>query len=215
MLPVINREHQMTLRISFKSVFAFVALLPICLFMGAAQSAAAELDPGPRASEAARHGAALAEANCALCHAVGIDGESTHPKAPPFWFMSHHREVDTIAKMLLEKSGPKHSDMPNFQITKKQANDLAAWIAWIQPVAHGKRLVQENCATCHAIGAVDESTHKEAPPFRTLSQFYPIEALEEAFAEGIETGHPDMPVFEVDIIDLQDMLAFIESIQTQ
>lgn len=202
---------------SFSNTVSHLASLtliaPLCILISTAQLNAAELNTGPRASEAVRHGAALAETNCALCHAVGIEGESTNPKAPPFWFMSHHRDVDTIAKMLLDKAGPKHSEMPNFTITEKQANDLASWIAWIQPVAHGKRLVQENCATCHAIGMEDTSSHKEAPPFRKLGEFYPIEALEEAFAEGIETGHPDMPVFEVDIIDLQDMLAYIESIQ--
>jgi mono/diheme cytochrome c family protein len=187
---------------------------PLAVMLGAVPLSAAELDPGPKASEAARHGEALAITNCAKCHSVAIEGESPHPKAPPFWFMSHHRAVDTIATMLLDKAGPKHSDMPNFTITQKQATDLASWIAWIQPIAHGKRLVEENCSACHAIGTTDTGSHKEAPPFRTLSQFYPIEALEEAFAEGIETGHPDMPVFEVDIIDLQDMLAYIESIQT-
>jgi mono/diheme cytochrome c family protein len=199
---------------TIKNLTSLTIALSSCLVIGSASLSAAELDPGPKASEAARHGAALAQTNCAKCHAVAIEGESTHPKAPPFWFMSNHRSVDTIATMLLEKSGPKHSDMPNFTITKKQANDLAEWIAWIQPVAHGQRLVQENCATCHAIGVDDTSPHKEAPPFRILSQFYPIEALEEAFAEGIESGHPDMPVFEAELIDLQDMLAYIESIQT-
>ncbi len=180
---------------------------------GQIHAGAEELSQGPKASESARHGAALAEANCAKCHAVGLEGDSTHPEAPPFWTLSERRPVETIANMLLNKSGPKHSDMPNFQITKTQAEDLASWISWIQPIAHGKRLVKENCSACHAIGTDDVGAHKEAPPFRTLSKFYPIDALEEAFAEGIETGHPDMPVFEVEPIDLQDILAYIESIQ--
>ncbi len=174
---------------------------------------AAELQPGDSANEAVRHGAALAEANCAKCHAIGIEGESTHPDAPAFWEMSERRDVETIAKMLIDQGSPKHSDMPTFQITDKQANDLAAWIAWVQPVAHGRRLISENCASCHSIEKVGDSPHKEAPPFRLLSSYYPIEALEEAFAEGIETGHPDMPVFDASILDLQDMLAYIESIQ--
>lgn len=195
-----------------------VRLSALCLasFLLAAMPFSAfgeELDPGPRASEAVRHGAALAEANCALCHAVGLEGDSTHPDAPPFWSLSARRPVDTIAEMLLTRASPEHTDMPTFVITQEQANDIAEWIAWVQPVAHGKRLVTQNCAACHAIGNDDDSTHREAPPFRNLSMFYPIEALEEAFAEGIESGHPDMPVFNVDIIDLQDILAYIESIQ--
>ena len=41
-----------------------------------------------------------------------------------------------------------------------------------------------------AIGASGESPHATAPPFRTLSQNYPIESLSEAFAEGILVEHP-------------------------
>ncbi len=79
--------------------------------------------------------------------------------------------------------------------------------------AHGKELVDLNCGRCHAVGEAGESTHPEAPPFRTLSARYPIEALEEAFAEGIVTGHPDMPQFEATPDQVADIVAYIESIQ--
>lgn len=59
----------------------------------------------------------------------------------------------------------------------------------------GRRLVESNCARCHAIGETDRSAHPEAPPFRGLWKRYPLDALDEAFAEGIYTGHPDMPEF--------------------
>jgi cytochrome c len=49
-------------------------------------------------------------------------------------------------------------------------------------VAHGKALVENNCARCHAIGQTDKSTHPNAPEFRTLSRLYPIESLEETLA---------------------------------
>lgn len=189
-------------------------LLTFSLAIPAAE--AQELEPLAEVTnvpEAVRHGAALAETNCATCHAVGLAGDSTHPEAPPFWNLSERRPVETIARMLLDGETPQHSDMPVFTITETQAHDIAAWIAWVQPVAHGKRLVEENCAVCHAIGADDESAHETAPPFRILSQRYPIDALEEGFAEGIESGHPDMPVFDADIIQLQDILAYIESVQ--
>jgi mono/diheme cytochrome c family protein len=210
-----NSAHPASSARSRPRIAPFLFLAFAALTLANPVALAEELDPGPRAPQAVRHGAALAEANCALCHNVGIDGESPHPKAPPFWSLSNRRPVETIAQMLLTQSSPKHTDMPTFEITEKQANDIAAWINWIQPVSHGKRLVSQNCSPCHAIGFDDESPHKQAPPFRNLSMFYPIEALEEAFAEGIETGHPDMPVFDANILDLQDILAYIESIQTQ
>ncbi len=72
---------------------------------------------------------------------------------------------------------------------------LGTALAQADDIAEGKSLVELNCARCHAVDRTSESEHADAPPFRTLSQRYPIDALEEAFAEGISTGHPDMPEF--------------------
>lgn len=80
-------------------------------------------------------------------------------------------------------------------------------------VAHGKALVEANCARCHAIGQTDNSPHPQAPEFRTLSKRYPIDALEEAFVEGIFTGHPDMPEFRATPQQVADIIAFIETLQ--
>ena len=67
----------------------------------------------------------------------------------------------------------------------------------------GEALLRDNCSRCHAIGPSDVSSHKQAPPFRDVILRYPAENLAEALAEGIVSGHPDMPVltFEVDQID--------------
>jgi mono/diheme cytochrome c family protein len=80
-------------------------------------------------------------------------------------------------------------------------------------VAQGQRLAEIHCATCHAIGPEGESPHPEAPPFRILSHAYPITALEEAFAEGIMVGHPDMPEFRLEPPQIDALLAYLESIQ--
>ncbi len=79
----------------------------------------------------------------------------------------------------------------------------------------GRHLAELNCTTCHAIGATGESRHPMAPPFRTLSRDYPVTALEEAFAEGILVGHPDMPEFRFTPAQIDDLLAYIESVQEQ
>jgi cytochrome c len=77
----------------------------------------------------------------------------------------------------------------------------------------GERLVTANCSRCHAVGRAGNSTHPEAPPFRTLGQRYPIEVLAEALAEGLSSGHPDMPEFRFEIDDVDAILAYLESIQ--
>ena len=80
-------------------------------------------------------------------------------------------------------------------------------------VDHGGKLAEVNCARCHGIGESDVSAHAEAPEFRTLSGRYPVEALEEALAEGIVTGHPDMPEFKATPKQIADIVAYLASIQ--
>ena len=77
----------------------------------------------------------------------------------------------------------------------------------------GEGLLTSNCARCHAVGRTGNSIHPQAPPFRTLGQRYPIEVLAEALAEGLSSGHPDMPEFRFEIDDVDAILAYLESIQ--
>ena len=79
-------------------------------------------------------------------------------------------------------------------------------------IANGKALIEENCSRCHGIGLTDKSPHPQAPEFRSLSKKYPIASLEEAFGEGIFTGHPDMPAFQMTPEQITGVIAYIESI---
>ncbi len=80
-------------------------------------------------------------------------------------------------------------------------------------LARGKALLERDCARCHAVGTTGASPHKQAPPFRTLGKRYPIESLEEALAEGIVSGHPDMPEFRYEPDDVNAIIAYLKSIQ--
>ncbi len=80
-------------------------------------------------------------------------------------------------------------------------------------VGEGRAIVEVYCISCHAIGAAGESRLAEAPPFRTLSERYPITALEEAFAEGVLVGHPAMPEFRLEPDQIDALVAYLESIQ--
>jgi len=92
----------------------------------------------------------------------------------------------------------------------------AASAAAAQGAADSKRgeaLVTRDCSRCHAVARTGESTHPEAPPFRTLGKRYPIESLEEALGEGIISGHPDMPEFTFENSDVGAIIAYLKSIQ--
>lgn len=77
----------------------------------------------------------------------------------------------------------------------------------------GRVLVQTHCAQCHAVGLVDESPLRIAPPLRDLHKRYPVETLAEAFAEGIVTAHPTMPEFRFDIAQVNDLVAYLQSLE--
>ena len=77
----------------------------------------------------------------------------------------------------------------------------------------GKTFALNNCAKCHSIDRVSPSPLKIAPPFRTLHKRYPIETLGEALAEGISTGHPTMPEFQLETDQIGDLLAYLKTLE--
>jgi mono/diheme cytochrome c family protein len=80
-------------------------------------------------------------------------------------------------------------------------------------VQRGKAYASRHCGGCHAIDLVSKSRFKAAPPFRTLHTRYPIEALAEALAEGISTGHPAMPEAELSPDQIHDLLTFLKTLE--
>jgi mono/diheme cytochrome c family protein len=86
--------------------------------------------------------------------------------------------------------------------------------AQISPGAQrGRTFAQANCASCHAIDKVSASPLKIAPEFRTLHLRYPVENLQEAFAEGISTGHPNMPAFQLDPGQISDLISYLKTLE--
>ncbi len=82
-------------------------------------------------------------------------------------------------------------------------------------VARGRAIVEQHCSSCHAVGRHGDSPAPEAPALRTLSQNYRVEALEEAFAEGISVGHPAMPHFAFEPDDVSALIAYLQSVQDE
>lgn len=77
----------------------------------------------------------------------------------------------------------------------------------------GQTFALHNCARCHSIDRVTPSPLKIAPPFRILHLRYPVETLGEALAEGIVTGHPTMPEFQLDPDQIHDLLSYLKTLE--
>lgn len=95
------------------------------------------------------------------------------------------------------------------------ATTAAMTTAWAASPAEirGRTFARNNCAKCHSIDRVSPSPLKIAPPFRTLHKRYPVDTLAEAFAEGIDTGHPTMPMFTLEPDQINDLLAFLKTLE--
>jgi cytochrome c len=77
----------------------------------------------------------------------------------------------------------------------------------------GLTFVRANCSQCHSVDRVSASPLKVAPPFRTLHERYPVESLARSLAEGIRTGHPTMPEFQLDPGQVADVIAYLKTLE--
>jgi cytochrome c len=77
----------------------------------------------------------------------------------------------------------------------------------------GLTFVSANCNECHAVDKVSPSQLAIAPPFRTLHTKYPVEDLARSFAEGIRTGHPTMPQFQLDSAQIVDVISYLKTLE--
>jgi cytochrome c len=89
---------------------------------------------------------------------------------------------------------------------------LAADVGPMSRPAEGRAIAERNCGGCHAVGKRGASPRTDAPPLRTLQSRYPIEDLEEALAEGISVGHPDMPIVEFTPQQIADFQVYLRSL---
>ena len=80
--------------------------------------------------------------------------------------------------------------------------------------ARGQALVQKNCGMCHATGKTGDSPFHPAPPFRDLNRRYKVDDLAEALAEGLITGHPAMPEFRFSPDEVNDIIRYLRSVQS-
>jgi mono/diheme cytochrome c family protein len=88
---------------------------------------------------------------------------------------------------------------------------------WAAPAAEpkdqGKALLTRMCGDCHAVGPTGDSSHRGAPPFRTIGTIYNIAELTERMAEQLISIHPDMPDFRFTEREAKAIRAYLYSIQ--
>src|SRR5690242_18916550 len=72
-----------------------------------------------RAGDLENHGQAILQTNCSDCHAIGKDGNSPNPAAPPFRNIDQRYDMDSLHSKLREGVVSLHPDMPTFHFSRE------------------------------------------------------------------------------------------------
>lgn len=76
----------------------------------------------------------------------------------------------------------------------------------------GKALLEQNCGRCHSIEATGASPLPQAPPLREVYLKYPIDQLEQGFAEGMGSKHRDMPQIQFSADQVAAILNYLGNV---
>ena len=102
------------------------------LLSGAAAIAQPAFDTPPPATDAQiARGLELVGANCGMCHAIGIDGDSPNMLAPRFRDLHNKYPVDQLEESLVEGIRT-HGTMPEFTFEDEDAGAIIAYLKSIQ-----------------------------------------------------------------------------------
>jgi mono/diheme cytochrome c family protein len=77
-----------------------------------------------------------------------------------------------------------------------------------------KSMLETMCGRCHAVGAIGESPHADAPPFRSFGENKLYDSdFRQRLQDGLSTIHRDMPTFRFSRRDADAAVNYLRSIQ--
>ena len=88
------------------------------------------------AAEDVAAGLVLVEANCAGCHAIGLDGVSPLAEAPPFRELHQRYDVEFLSEALVEGIMTGHEAMPEFVFAPEEAAAVVAYLKSLEPAIY-------------------------------------------------------------------------------
>lgn len=69
---------------------------------------------------------------CAVCHAIGIEGDSPNPLSPPFRLIGRKYPVEHLSEALAEGIAVGHGVMPEFELEPEQIDAVISYLQTIQ-----------------------------------------------------------------------------------
>jgi mono/diheme cytochrome c family protein len=164
-------------------------------------------------------GRAIAETNCAACHAIGKTGESPNARAPVFRTLLGGYNADVLETELIIGMRVAHKPMPEFQFDPVAAGALIAYLRSVQTADPGQALAEQRCAKCHAIGRTGTSPYPGAQPFRHFGRRWSRGQLRDALRTGIIVEHDNadvrVPPMKLTDPEIDVLLDYLDSIATK
>lgn len=78
-------------------------------------------------------GKALAQKNCAWCHAIGKTGDSTNPSAPAWRHLHQRHPILALRDPLTRGIARPHDEMPEFELSDEEVDTIVAYINSLSP----------------------------------------------------------------------------------
>jgi tetratricopeptide (TPR) repeat protein len=78
-------------------------------------------------------GQALAQRNCAWCHAIGKAGDSPNPRAPPWRDLLKRHPILALRDPLTRGIARPHDEMPKFELSASEIDTIIAYINSLSP----------------------------------------------------------------------------------
>ncbi|MEZ5936915.1 MAG: cytochrome c [Hyphomonadaceae bacterium] len=79
--------------------------------------------------------------------------------------------------------------------------------------AVGQQVAESLCASCHALGDSETSPNSAAPAFRHVLEGYRPEALAADLKQAATISHRNMPTFYMEDSHVDDLVAYLLTIQ--
>lgn len=117
--------------IMHRQVWALAAIVALGATMGAACTSAPTADEAELAAQVA-DGRAIAERECASCHALDHASASPRADAPPMQDLLARYDENVLANDLIEGIKLGHPDMPQFDFSVLTADALVAYLMSVQ-----------------------------------------------------------------------------------
>lgn len=110
-------------------------ILPVAMIGGLLLAGCAATPSADEAEQAAQiaDGRAIAERECATCHALDKSNLSPRADAPPMHELLAKYNQDVLANDLIEGIKLGHQDMPQFDFNVLAADALIAYLRSVQP----------------------------------------------------------------------------------